>query len=363
MKAQSLLMLISLSAATIVSGCKKKEEAPREVGPRPVKIMEIRTGGKFGNAEYSGRIRSANQADLSFEISGRLVKLPVKEGDRVTRGQVLAELDKRDVQAALASARAQLNAAKADYERNRELYKSNSISRRQLDTSRKSYEMSQADVASASKRVSDATIKAPFAGTIAKRFVENFESIQAKQQIITIVDQGQLEVVVDIPERDMANASAGKSVASVVNSLDPHVVISAIPGKKFPAQFKEVSSVADDITRTFALTLSFEQPKDSKILPGMTAKLELSRSQRTEAVKTKVILPSNAVFNKGTKEESYVWKIKNGSATIAQVEVNALTGQEFVIDSGIEDGDSIAISGVHNLFEGQKVRPMQTKEN
>lgn len=362
MKAPSLLWLISLSAASLIIGCgKKKEQAPREVGPRPVKIMEIRTGGSFGNAEFSGRIRSANQADLSFEISGKLVKLPVKEGDKVKRGTLLAELDKRDVLAALASSRAQLNAAKADYERNRELYKSNSISRRQLDTSRKSYEMSQADVASASKRVSDATIKAPFSGTIAKRFVENHESIQAKQQILSIVDQNQLEVVVDIPEKDMVNAS-GKATDVVVNSLDPHVEISAIPGKKFPAKFKEISSVADDITRTFALTLSFEQPKSSQILPGMTAKLELSRAQQTAAAETKVVIPAVAVKNKGDKEDSYVWKVKNGEVTLSKIEIEALSNQEYIVNSGIEDGDSIAISGVHYLFEGQKVRPMQTKE-
>ena len=99
------MLVLTVLSLTLFVGCGKVQEKP-VVGPRPVKMLEIQTGQKAGLAEYSGRIKSENQVDLSFEIQGKIVKLPVGEGDKVKKGALLIQLDQRDVAASLASAKA-----------------------------------------------------------------------------------------------------------------------------------------------------------------------------------------------------------------------------------------------------------------
>lgn len=365
MKKSSLFVASSLAIAILTVGCQKKEEVQQEVGPRPVKMMVVGNSQSLSSKEFSGVVKSQHQATLSFELSGKLVKLPVKEGMFVKKGALIAQIDKREVLANLNSAQAKLNDARANYERNKALYKNNSISKKELDTSRKDYEMATAAVADAQKSVSDATITAPFSGTIAKKYVDNYESVNAKEPIAIIADNSALEISVSIPEQALVHTSPGK-IKDEINSLDPKIEISAIPGKLFDAQFKEISSVADDITRTFTLTLTFDKSDKYTILPGMTANLILKGKKSIATDASTIEVPSEAIINRveaNSKDSVYVWKVNGGVAQFVPVKLGAFNDDNVAIDSGLTNGDTIAISGVHTLIEGTKVRPMVTKEN
>ncbi|MCP3943649.1 MAG: efflux RND transporter periplasmic adaptor subunit [Desulfobacteraceae bacterium] len=303
--------------------------------------------------QYSGTIKAVREVDMAFEVPGRIISFPITEGQRVTKGTLLAKLDPRDFQTILDSATADLNAARADYERSRQLYENNTISRRDLDVARRNFEVAKANTRSAKKAVDDTRLVAPFSGLIARKIADNFQNIQAKQPILVIHDDSSLEMLVDIPEQDYARIRKGTSLAQLNQTLNPQISVSSLPGQSFKAEFKETATTADPITRTFEITFGFVPPKENTILPGMTARLKLSGTMDQGAP----MIPAKAVFADQAKN-GMVWLIDPDTKKVKQhpVKVGAMSGTNVFVIKGLKTGDIIAISGVHQLRDGMTIR-------
>ncbi len=132
-------------------------------------------------------------------------------------------------------------------------------------------------------------------------------------------------------------------------------MITSLPDRSFAARIKEFSTTADPVTRTFKVTLAFENPPDANILPGMTAKVVIT-PRPSGARPGQQMIPSSAVLaDEGGA--AFVWIVDPSTmrAQRAPVEVGDLSGSEVEIRSGLSDGDLIAISGVHSLREGMQV--------
>ena len=180
--------------------------------------------------------------------------------------------------------------------------------------------------------------------------------MQAKQPVLVLQDDSTLEIVVNLPERDMARARPGASVEEATARIRPRVSVTSIPDRVFSARVKEYSTTADPVTRTFEATVAFDKPEDIVIRPGMTAKLIISIPADDEAVQGHMIPASAAVADESGS--AYVWKVDPSSMRVsrAPVELGELSGTRVQIRSGLGEGDLIAISGVHHLREGMEVR-------
>jgi RND family efflux transporter MFP subunit len=198
-----------------LSGC-SKEEAPTEEVIRPVKAMQIGGLEELTGRSFPGQAKATQEANLSFRVNGPLTQFPVEVGDEVKKGQLLARLDPRDFEVNLKNARGQLEKARAavtlaqsDYDRVKRIREKDpgAISEAMIDAKRGEFDSSTAQVKSLEAEVSSARdalsytyLKAPFDGTIVQTFVENFEDVKAKQQIVRLVDTSKIEFVVNIPE-------------------------------------------------------------------------------------------------------------------------------------------------------------------
>ena len=133
------------------------------------------------------------------------------------------------------------------------------------------------------------------------------------------------------------------------------MVVSAIPGRKFPAKLKEFATTADPTTRTFAATFSFDAPDDDNVLPGMTAKLVLVGPDAASASLYQIPVQA-AVEDEGGKP--YVWVVDPESMRVRQVylTLGELTGSSVQVTSGLAGGAWVVTSGVHQLREGMEVR-------
>lgn len=354
-----VLTLVVLAAGFGPLGCGKQEEPEQKELIRPVKFFEVGHSGKGTAIEFSGKIKASQEVDMSFEVPGRIIEFPVTEGQRVSKGALLARLDPRDYQIRLDAARADLNAARADYERARELYENNTISRRDLDVARRNFEKARAGTDSAEKAVKDTRLTAPFEGLIARTLTDNFQNIQAKQAVLSIHDDTSLEMLVDIPEQDLTRLKTDTSAAKLNQTYHPEILVSSLPGRTFPAEFREASTVADPTTRTFEVTFGFEPPTDVTILPGMTARLRITeKSGPTDTI----YIPAKAVFASPEKQ-SMVWKIDPSArqVTAVPVTVGNMAGADIRVNEGLAPGDLIAVSGVHQLRDGMTVREYQSK--
>lgn len=339
-----------------VVGC--SDEAPPEApAARPVRILELDGPGERTVLEYPGEISASQNADVAFEVAGRLVEFPVKESQRVERGQVLAKLDPRDYRAALDAAAAQAAAQKADWARYQALFEEDVISVQELERAKRNYEVAAAREKTAQKALEDTTLRAPFAGTVARKLVDDFANIQAKQSVVTLQTGSALEIVVNIPEQDFARIQPGATVDELNIDLVADVTVSAIPGRKFPATLKEFATTADPTTRTFRVTFSFEAPGDLNVVPGMTAKI-VGRGRNLDPGGGFRIPVQAAVEDEGNRP--YVWVLDPESMTVRKVPVTlgSLTGSSVEVTSGLSAGDQVVTSGVHQLQEGMEVRRM-----
>lgn len=330
------------------------EPPPVEPVVRPIKILEIGGAGSGRTIALPGEVQAAQRADLGFEVAGLITELPVIEGQQVARGAVIGKLDPRDYQSALDAANAKLRQTKADYERRLELYRKDIISKAEMELRKRTYEVAQTEVATATKAIDDTVLKAPFDGVVARKLKEERENVQAKEPVVRFQNASRLELVVAVPERAMVNARARSSTEEITRRVRPRVQISSLPGREFPATVTEFATAADPVTRTFSVTVAFDRPDDANVLPGMTARVVVTRGDAEGYT-----LPVSAVTG-GSDEQPYVWIVDPDTMAVQRREIalGDLSGSVVEVTSGLKDGQLVAVSGVRKLRPGMVVRAL-----
>jgi RND family efflux transporter MFP subunit len=349
---------VVLAGCAVLAAC--EQEAPTEQAPvvRPVKILTIGGGSSGSTLELPGSITAAQQSDMAFEVQGRILEMPVDEGQMVEEGTLLARLDARDYEAARDSALARRNAARADFNRYDEAFKADAVTAQDVDLARRNLDVAEADLNTARKAVEDTELKAPFGGRVARKLVDDFANVRAKQPVLILQDDSSLEIRVSVAERDWAQARPGLSNEDRNARARPRVEIASIPDRQFPARIKEIATTADPVTRTYDATFAFENPADANLSPGMTGKVILSIPQDIE-ITAGTSIPANAVMA-DADNNPFVWAVDpdSGQVSARTVRVGELSGDSITVIDGLQDGDRIAISGVNSLTEGMPVREL-----
>jgi len=365
MNKSCLILLPLLSAQLLMVGCGKKEEAQEET-VRSVRAMKVGDIEALTGRSFPGRARAAQEVDLAFRVTGPLVALPVKVGDEVEKGELIAQIDPRDFEVALRnaegglqSAKATMNRAKLDYERMAGLKKKSpgAISDIDVDQAKESVEVAKADISALEASVDAAkdalkytNLRAPFSGSVVATYAENFENVRQQQMIVRVVDKAKIEFEVGIPETLISMAPY---IEDITVSFD------AFPDVEIPAEVKEIGREASSTTRTFPVTVIMKQPEGVSVLPGMAGKARGTLRLPDKGSQVQIVVPVTAVFTQGEEEQSFVWIIDDGSNSVSSrpVDLGTLVSSGYVIDKGLEQGEIIATAGVHFLKEGQVVAP------
>jgi RND family efflux transporter MFP subunit len=346
---------IALCAGAIALGC-GEEPAPAAPVAQPVKFLTVGGAGAVESFEFPGVISPSQNAEPAFEVPGKIVEFPVDEAQFLEEGAVIARLDPRDYQAEVDKAQANLRKTETDLKRYQTLYAKGVSPLTDVERAQRFYEVAEANLRTAEKALEDSVLRAPFAGTVARKLVEDFQNVQAKQPIIILQDESTLQIEVNIPESDYARMTPGLTIEERNRMATLRVSISSIPDRSFPAWIKEFSTTADPVTRTFKATFAFAPPDDVTVRPGMTAKVAGTGSG-TRATAGTVSIPARAVLTDET-DEAFVWVVDPKTMTVARTPVIAgeLSGENIAIQSGLAGGEQIAISGVHQLRDGMQVR-------
>ncbi|MFB3118110.1 MAG: efflux RND transporter periplasmic adaptor subunit [Myxococcota bacterium] len=340
------------------AGCGEAPQVEPEVA-RPIKILELGGPGVGSVREFPGQVSAAQHVELAFEASGQLIEFPVREAQEVTKGQLLAKLDPRDFAARRDSENAKLALARSEFERARALFKADVASEQELDRAQHAYDVAKANAKQAIKSFEDdAVLKAPFSGVIAKTLVENFQNVRAKEPVLILQDASSLELVIAIPEADFATMVPGLSLEERTARSRPEVMISAHPGRRFPARLKEFSTTADPTTRTYEAVVTFDRPEDITVSPGMTARLIFHVSASIRDVGLSI--PASAALA-DERGDAYVWKVDPATMRVSRgpVSLGAMAGDAVIVRDGLKSGDWVALTGVHHLREGMEVSRLQ----
>lgn len=349
-----LCTVILVLSVFLFTGCGKKEPEKKAEVVRPVKIMTIKDTSELFSHGFPGTVRASRRVVLSFKVPGRLVKLPVEEGQHVKKGDLVAQLDKRDFLNAVKVARARYREAEQQFRRYKELYAKRQVSRADFDRYLALRDVAKGKLQEALNALCDTTLTAPFDGVISKRYVENYYEVRAREPIADLQDISRIEVIVDVPELIMA-AVRENSARKVTARFE------AIPGKEFPLQLKEYSTEADPATQTYQIVFVMDQPEEANIFPGMTATVTAVYSKSTKVKGPDIIVPANAVLD-APKDRPYVWVFDSTAGVVHKrfVKVGILKDSGSIrIVEGLRPREIIVIAGVRSLKEGMKVRPWE----
>jgi len=359
------VIFFSMLLALVISGC--KEEVKKAEPVRPVRVFKVFNGADTDSRSFPGKVKATQEASLAFRVSGQIVRLDVKEGDYVKKGQLIAQLDQRDFMAAvadlrarLAGARSVLKEAKLNIERNRKLLSENIIAQSAFDTAESNYESSRAQVLSLEQSLRRAqlnlqytNLEAPFSGYIAEKIPSNHEYVQAKEVIVQLADTSALDVIVDVPETVWARAfkSKGNNLSGVKARFE------SLQGRSFPVSVKEFQTDANPETQTYKVTLTMDNKAGLGVHPGMTAEIVGNLAPEDEA--RGVAVPFSSVVGEA-EGGKFVWVLADDSTVSKrEVEVGRIIEDMFHVEHGLAAGEVIVVAGVNYLREGQKVKVLQ----
>ncbi|MCK4761708.1 MAG: efflux RND transporter periplasmic adaptor subunit [Candidatus Aminicenantes bacterium] len=354
-----LILTSALSLMTVVfSGCSKDkkngEEAAAVRQPIQVKVEAAGKGVFIKKLNYKGTVQPWKRAHIGPNVSGRIAKIYKKQGDSVKKGTLLAELDtttmdlqKKQVQAALAVAEAAYKDARLNYERIKTLYEKEAVSQLQYekaqlgletaDTQKKSV---QANLDMVEHNLDNSYMKAPFSGIITSKNLEEGDMINPMMGMtagaLTLMDLSKVKLNIDVPAEDIEKIRIGQDCTVKVNSL---------PDENFKGKVYSRNLAADPVSKTFKVEVEIDNP-DIKIKAGVFAavQIEILRKENT------LLLPHSAVI-----DDNKIVLLDNGKAKIIEVTVGDRNDRFYEILGGLEPGQLVVVEGNYDLKDGAPI--------
>ncbi len=341
--------------------CSNREQAAQP--PRPVLVVRADAAPDpvaDGLTAYPGEVRAREETALSFRVGGKLVRRLVDVGDRVRRGDLLAELDPGDLrlqveslQAQLTSAEAQLVRARADYARVASLAKDQLVSRSSLDQQTATLRAAEAQVRAARAQVDLSRNQAGYSqlrasqdGAIASRMIEAGQVVSAGQSVFALAVDGGREVAFALPEAAIRDVVVGQPVV---------IELWSAQGQRMTGRIREIAPAADAQARTYAARATFDPGPSQRTDLGQSARVYIPAAQSSAAMR----LPLSAL-QRGDKGETAVWIVepKTPKARRVPVRIGSYAADGVAVLSGLKPTDWVVAAGGHLLHEGQAVLPV-----
>lgn len=332
------------SAGVFLAGCEQANSETQEAVIKPVKLYQVPDIAESGYDVFLAEVDAGERSQLSFQVPGVIDTLNVKEGQKVSNGDVLAALDAKDYQLKVDSATAQYDLAKTRYERDLQLLEKNLISTDTYDQSETAFKAADATLEQAKTDLQYTQIKAPFNGIVSLKFVQSYQYVAAKQAVLNIINNEKLDVNFVFPVPYIEQSGIGNL------SDREYAVIFDIHSKLIvPAAFKEMSTQPNMDTNSYSATVSLVRPDSLNILTGMTGQVLLANNNKESMLS----IPNDAWISKEAREGK-VWKFNPVTNVVESIKLGL---NEFgAVISGLNAGDLIVVAGANDLNEGQTVR-------
>lgn len=333
-----------------LGGCQEAAPPPPVEVARPAEIARVSASGLDSGLRFPGRVRAVQRAELAFNVPGQIIEFPVQEGKPLAAGDLIARLDPGNFELRLAAARAEFDKARTDYERVRKIREqSQAVAQAEVDHKRTAMEVARSSFAAARKDLEDTWLRAPFDGLVARRHVENFQNVQAKEPVVSLRNVDDLEIVIHVPERLVR--SEPKRVAG-------YAVFDGLAERRLPVTLKSFAAEADPQTQTYEVVLGLVTPPGTTVLPGMSAEV-FPQDAVGDGAAGSLRVPLKAV-SAGPDGVPRVWVVDPETSRVARrsIEVGEVRGSDVVVLRGLQGGEQIVTAGVNHLRDGMLVRPL-----
>lgn len=333
MKPIALATLLALAASPVMS---------QDIA-KPVKLITVNEEQTDQVREFFGQVVARQTVDLAFQVGGQVQKLPVIEGETLTRGDLVAELDLEAFE--LAYQQAVLEKEQADRTLTRlEKLAGSTVSQVAIDDARTEAALASIAVTNAENALEDATLVAPFDALVAHREIANFTTVGAGQPVVRLHDMSELRVEIKVPE--VLVQRTGRAEDIEITAKFPALT------DTYPLTVREIQAEAETIGQTYRVTLGFTPPEGVSILPGSSVAV----TTRLTGASKGLIVPITAI---GIEPDgtTYVYRFDpkgaaEGTITKVVVQVTPSDAGGVLVTDGLSLGDEIVAAGLTPLSDG-----------
>jgi len=373
MKRAIYFFMVMAGGAVFLTGCDQKDSTDSQVETKiPVETVTVGLGNLAQTLSYYGDIKAEFEVKVFSKIPDRIERFFVDAGDRVAKGAPVARIAATTIEQAVRQAEAALTAAKAqeanlraEYDRFELLYRDLSVSKQQYDAIATQYEAAKAQVeqaeaalTSAKSQWHDATITAPIAGIIGKRYCETGDMAAPALPLVSVCQMDRVKMTFEATEKDLARSEIGQKTV---------VQVSTYPDRTFDGKVVKISPVLDPLTRLAEVEVLLDNP-GHLLKPGMYAHAEVT----TGVIENVIVVPRHAVIENTSLERIggedqvvkhyFVFVVDSNQALQRKLEVIYLNHEYLAIPSGLKIGEQLVTVGQNNLREGAPVVVVKGRE-
>ena len=326
--------IAALAALSLASCSKEKRVAVNEAEELPIVTVDVAHRVEVPQTKvYTANVEAENLNNISPAQPNRIKKINVEVGDRVRAGQELVILDSSNID----QLRINLEQIEREYKRASQLLEIGAGTQQAVDQLKAQLDAARSQYAN---MLENTVLRSPISGVVTAR---NYDpgDMSGAQPVLTV---GQLtpvvKVLINISENDLSTISAGMPV---------EISFDAYPGETFPGKVQRIYPTIDPATRTFEVEVRIANAKE-QIKPGMFARVTIDLGARQN-----VVVPDRAVVKQTGSGNKYVYVLSDGHVSYKKVELGQRFDTTYELLGGIEDGDTVVITGQSRLADGVAV--------
>lgn len=348
-----IIAALTLTGCALLTGCGTGEasvtnEATIQAAiPVPVEVAQPFRADIFATYAATATISSDADAPVVARITGEVVELLVEEGDYVVANQVLARLDGKRLRLEMLSAEANLNRARAEYERNIALNKRGLISASMFDSLKYDLEALEATYELTKLAYDYSNIRAPITGIVASREIKPGQNLSVNDVAFRITDTTELVAYLQIPQSELSKFAVGHAA---------DIAVASMPDARFPATIERISPTIDARNGTFRATALIDNAQGD-LAPGMFGRFTIAYEQHKGAL----VVPVEALLDED--DESTVYVVSDGEVVRRTVETGIEAGGNVEILGGLNEDEIIVVVGHSGLRSGSKVLASNTTQD
>ncbi len=338
----SAVALVGLTVMKLMSN-KKEVEKKIYIHDMTASVLVQATVASMHTFESSfsflGTFEAVRQNTIGSDANGKIIKLNVEEGDKVSQGQIIAKVDDEMLQLQLQNAEVSIEGQKNDDGRYSNLAKENAVSGVQVEKTKLGLRSAEIQKRQIQKQLKSTNITAPFSGVITKKMVDLGSVIGAGSPLVEITDISSLKLTVSVPERDILKFKLNQEVS----------VSADIYGKRmFDGKVTNVSVQADK-SHNFKVQITVKNAQQ-ELMAGMYGSVSLNNSKSITALS----IPRKALV--GSSKNPQVYVIKNGKSILTSFNAGTSDGEFIEVVDGLSKSDQIIIKGQVNLQNNSNVK-------
>lgn len=335
--------LIPIAAAILAVAACTREPAPAASTATPVRAALSSSGPAAPAISTTGRIETSDEMRLSFKFGGVIRRIAVQPGDRVRKGQRLAQIEMTEIAAQVAQARETAAKAERDVQRGERLYADQVISLEQLESLRTAAAVADAQLEAVRFNENYAVIVAPRDGTVLQRLAEERELVPSGQPVIVLGAEDRGFVV--------RAALSDREIVQIADGDAADIRCDAFPGERLSGRVTEIASAADTASGMFPIEVRVD-PTPLRLVTGLVAKVAIAPAAAHAAALTHV--PIAAVVE-GDGRRASVFVVDGVHARRREVEVAFIGPDSVALAAGLAPGVRIVTDGALYLKDGEAI--------